>query len=179
MHHFVTEMCTCVHISVTEWRVVGCLSDALWDLWDGSIPWLLVLWLRSLSGHRQLLYWLFRITCSLPSTRNNFNHPRHHNVENWWKLQTHFYVSRNESNPTMLQFIWCVHYMTLVVHTHKPCHRALLRWREESWWRHEMEKFSALLAICAGNSPAPVKSPHKGQLRGALMFSLISAWING
>ena len=22
-----------------------------------------------------------------------------------------------------------------------------------SWWRHQMEKFSALLAICAGNSP--------------------------
>ena len=42
-----------------------------------------------------------------------------------------------------------------------------------------MEIFSALLAICAGNSPVPVNSPHKGQLRGALMFSLISAGING
>ena len=42
-----------------------------------------------------------------------------------------------------------------------------------------MEIFSALLAICAGSSPVPVNSPHKGQLRGALMFSLISAWING
>ena len=47
------------------------------------------------------------------------------------------------------------------------------------WWRHQMETFSALLAICAGNSPVPVNSPHKGQWRGALMFSLISAWING
>ena len=42
-----------------------------------------------------------------------------------------------------------------------------------------METFSALLAICAGNSPVPVISPHKGQWRGALMFSLISAWMNG
>ena len=41
------------------------------------------------------------------------------------------------------------------------------------------EKNSALLAICAGNSPVPVNSPHKGQWRGALMFSLICAWING
>ena len=24
-----------------------------------------------------------------------------------------------------------------------------------SWWRHQMETFSALLAICAGNSPGP------------------------
>ena len=48
-----------------------------------------------------------------------------------------------------------------------------------SWWRHQMETFSALLALCAGNSPAPVNSPHKGQWRGALMFSLICVWING
>ena len=47
-----------------------------------------------------------------------------------------------------------------------------------SWWRHQMEIFSALLAFCAGNSPAPVISPHKGQWRGALVFSLICAWIN-
>ena len=39
-----------------------------------------------------------------------------------------------------------------------------------------METFSALLAICAGNSPVP---PHKGQWCGALMFSLICVWING
>ena len=41
-----------------------------------------------------------------------------------------------------------------------------------------METFSALLALCAGNSPLPVNSPHIGQWRGALMFSLIYAWIN-
>ena len=33
MRHFVTEMCTCVHISVTKWCIVGYLSNALWDLW--------------------------------------------------------------------------------------------------------------------------------------------------
>ena len=47
------------------------------------------------------------------------------------------------------------------------------------WWRHQMERFSALLALCAGNSPVPVNSPHKGQWRGALMFSLIYVRING
>ena len=30
-HHFVTEMCTHVHISVTKWCIVGCLWNALWD----------------------------------------------------------------------------------------------------------------------------------------------------
>ena len=33
------------------------------------------------------------------------------------------------------------------------------------WWRHQMETYSALL----------VNSPHRGQWRGALMFSLICA----
>ena len=48
-----------------------------------------------------------------------------------------------------------------------------------SWWRHQMETFSALLAICAGNSPVPGEFPHKGQWGGALMFSLICVWTNG
>ena len=42
-----------------------------------------------------------------------------------------------------------------------------------SWGRHQMEVFSALLAICAGNSP------HKGQWRGVLMFTFICARIDG
>ena len=28
-----------------------------------------------------------------------------------------------------------------------------------TWWRHQIETFSALLAICAGNSPAPGEFP--------------------
>ena len=28
-----------------------------------------------------------------------------------------------------------------------------------TWWRHQMETFSALLAICAGNSPVPGECP--------------------
>ena len=46
------------------------------------------------------------------------------------------------------------------------------------WLRHQMETFFALLAFCTRNSPVPVNSPHKGQWRGALMFSLIYAWTN-
>ena len=61
-------------------------------------------------------------------------------------------------------------------------------WRSESWCESlslqrymsltkkcecfSRETFSALLAFCAGNSPVPVNSPHKGQWRRALMFSL-------
>ena len=59
MHHFVTEMCTWVHISVTKWCFVGYLSDTLWALWDASIRpvlWLLLLWLwllgQIISSHK-------------------------------------------------------------------------------------------------------------------------------
>ena len=54
-----------------------------------------------------------------------------------------------------------------------------IRHHNTAWWRHQMETFFALLALCAGNPPVPVNSPHKGQWLGALMFSLICARING
>ena len=46
------------------------------------------------------------------------------------------------------------------------------------WWRHQMETFSASLAFVRGIHRSLVNSPHKGQWRGALVFSLICAWIN-
>ena len=36
----------------------------------------------------------------------------------------------------------------------RSCHR-----HRRSWWRHQMETFSALLAICAGNSPVHGEFP--------------------
>ena len=31
-----------------------------------------------------------------------------------------------------------------------------------AWWRRQMETFSALQALCAGNSPATGEFPYKG-----------------
>ena len=36
LYHFVTEMCTHVHISVTKWCSVGLGNATLWDLWNRS-----------------------------------------------------------------------------------------------------------------------------------------------
>ena len=47
-----------------------------------------------------------------------------------------------------------------------------------SWWRHQMETFSALLGFARGIHRSPVDSPHKGQWHGALMFSLMCASTN-
>ena len=42
-------------------------------------------------------------------------------------------------------------------------------------WKH----FPRYWPFVRGIHRSPVNSPHKGQRRGALMFSLICAWING
>ena len=43
------------------------------------------------------------------------------------------------------------------------------------WWKH----FPRYWPFVRGIHRSPVNSPHKGQWRGALIFSLICAWING
>ena len=35
----------------------------------------------------------------------------------------------------------------------------MIRSADNAWWRHQLETFSALLAICAGNSPVPGEFP--------------------
>ena len=47
------------------------------------------------------------------------------------------------ANNRILHFVYTVHFPHLPV----------------TWWRHQMETFSALLAICAGNSPVPGEFP--------------------
>ena len=49
---------------------------------------------------------------------------------------------------------------------------------QTSWWSHQIETFSALLTLCAGNSPVTSDFPHKGQSCRALVFSLICDWTN-
>ena len=53
-----------------------------------------------------------------------------------------------------------------------------IRRRIVLWWRHQMETFSASLPFVRGIHRLTVSSPHKGQWRGALMFSLVCAWVN-
>ena len=62
-------------------------------------------------------------------------------------------------------------YVQWVLKKGKECALWTETWLLLTRWRHQMEAFSALLAICAGKSPV--------QWRGALMFSLICARING
>ena len=51
-----------------------------------------------------------------------------------------------------------------------------------AWWRHQMETFSALLAICAGNSPVfsefPAQRPVAQSFCGFFICSRINGWVN-
>ena len=60
---------------------------------------------------------------------------------------------------------------------HQLCHQ----W-PRTWWRHQMETFSALLAICAGNSPVPGEFPAQRPVTRSfdVFFDLhpINGWVN-
>ena len=47
------------------------------------------------------------------------------------------------------------------------------------WWRHQMETFSASLALCEGNPPVTGGFPSQRPVTRSLVFSLICAWTNG
>ena len=47
------------------------------------------------------------------------------------------------------------HYDVIVMTDGAAFYQRLLSIFLEPWWRHQMETFSAVLAICAGNSPVP------------------------
>ena len=89
------------------------------------------------------------------------------NVMQWSKPK--IWVKKKHTSTTMNW--WSKHNKT--EHNKPMC---IFSWN--TWWLHQMETFSALLALCARNSQVTGESPHKGQWRGALMFSLICAWIN-
>ena len=51
-----------------------------------------------------------------------------------------------------------------------------------AWWRHQMEIFSALLTLCAGNSPVtrvfPAKRPVTRSCDVFLICARINGWVN-
>ena len=59
--------------------------------------------------------------------------------------------------------------------------RKILWWINLTWWRHQMETFSALLTICAGNSPVPGEFPAQRPMtrRFDVFFDLrLNKWLS-
>ena len=56
-----------------------------------------------------------------------------------------------------------------------------VRSRGMAWWRHQMETFSALLALCAGNSPITGEFPAQWPVTrsfDAFFDQRIDGWVN-
>ena len=69
-------------------------------------------------------------------------------------------------------------------HVTSLCRRQYIRLQfptnQKSWWRHQMETFSALLAICAGNSPVSGEFPGGTKASDAELwcFFYVRVWVN-
>ena len=68
-------------------------------------------------------------------------------------------------------FLWrqCNEHIIYTLFLWKQCHDDVIKWKH----------FPRYWPFVRGIHRSPVKSQHKGQWRGALMFSLICVWING
>ena len=91
-----------------------------------------------------------------------------HSLKLWWDFPTrferinragrHFYYTRVHFCYDMVHcWIWdncIVGFARLFYRSSCESRRLGI-----TWWRHQMETFSALLAICAGNSPVPGEFP--------------------
>ena len=78
---------------------------------------------------------------------------------NWYWWYYHGKTKRNET--VIISYAWGILCVSITDDVIK--------------WKH----FPRYWPFVRGIHRSPVNSPHKGQWRGALMFSLICAWING
>ena len=72
-----------------------------------------------------------------------------------------------------------MYFTPALIPTRLPWRQLSSRKENESWWRHQMETFSALLAICAGNSPVPGEFPTQRPVTQSFDVSLLCVGING
>ena len=84
---------------------------------------------------------------------NRMGHNRQCDVMNGCALATSAYIKRHQSRGYIQRS---------AIFFHKI--------QEVSWWRHQMENFSALLSICAGNLPSPVNSRTRALTRSFDIF---------
>ena len=93
-----------------------------------------------------------------------------------WGLLCQKRISRAGTSNYTPQHLWgvitcpCPWYLLLAQHsTYGTCHDDVIKWKH----------FPRYWPFVRGIHRSPVNSQHKGQWRGALMFSLICVWING
>ena len=86
-------------------------------------------------------------------------------------------VSNNKILITCRRKLWIIEIfwndIEICINTLKPEHN-----RRNSWRRHQMETFSALLALCEGNSPVTCKFPSQRPMTRMFSLTFITLFID-
>ena len=111
-------------------------------------------------SHQRILYWQLCTVCRYFSFMGkDFRSPCHIIVQ---KCYNQWFVTSGSNNSS----------------SNSISRRNEHQWTPEkslvknAWWRHEMEAFSALLALCAGNSPATGDFPAQRAVTRSFNFFL-------
>ena len=108
---------------------------------------------------------------SLRMDKSIFSHTLRERVIIFYaRIRVCLYISISERIP---EGIWCINAATAWF-KHEFCYLAKNH-DDVIKWKH----FPRYWPFMRGIHRSPVNSAHKGQWRGALMFSLICVWING
>ena len=78
-------------------------------------------------------------------------------------------MSHKGNTPSLCSRHWLLLHAGTVLQGFASLHDDVIKWKH----------FPRYWPFARGIHRSPVNSPHKGQWRGALMFSLICVWING
>ena len=104
--------------------------------------------------------------------------PSHYLTQCWLLISVVFFRGQFHRKCSMfLSLIMSFRITNSILHPHFLEPRNVCNICNPSW-RHQMETFSALLAICAGNSPVPGEFPAQRPVTRIFIFSLIWVWIN-
>ena len=117
----------------------------------------------------QISSWLFVQTLVQTNKNRNIKTPQ------YWPFEICEFTEQRANNAESVSMLWCLHGFSnrVMCHLQQPInymiHDDVIKWKHSPrYW-----------PFVRGIHRSPVNSPHKGQWRGALMFSLTSAWING
>ena len=101
-----------------------------------------------------------------------------------WNIQFNVWISWAKYVNKLFCLWWVLCWTGNLEHNSHYIWWAILRcffWRRSAltWWRHQTKTFSALLALCGGNSPVTGEFPSQRPVTQSFDASLICSWING
>ena len=102
-----------------------------------------------------LIYHFKKSVQSVAFTRERFHKELH--VFGYYTFKITTTMTRGQYLSTL--YACCFHQCALALEKSAYSVLTPLKQSCRTWWRHQMETFSALLAICAGNSPVPGEFP--------------------